>query len=117
MVKGTSTTNEMLAEFARYVCFPGCVVVGKVGLDWSYLPAPGKHDQQSKVFQLLIQVALDADKPLVLHLWDGPFCSSSSVLDQAFLMLTHTVPHNIPMYLHCFTGSAEEAWQWLDCFH
>lgn len=74
------------------------VVVGEIGLDYHYDPAP--RDVQRAVFQTQVGFALERDLPVVIHTREA-MADTLDVLRDAGSRLRSV--------LHCFTGTLAEA--------
>lgn len=74
------------------------VALGEIGLDYYYDLSP--RDVQKRVMQEQIDLALEMDKPVIFHIRDA----HGDMLD-AFRARKH-LPSGI---IHCFSGSAETA--------
>ena len=82
------------------------VAIGECGLDISHkneVPL----DVQKRVFGAQVQLALDLNMPLVLHIRGAE--------EEAFEVLRKKrVPSDWPMHYHCFKGNVEQAEQWFN---
>ncbi|XP_049500545.1 putative deoxyribonuclease TATDN2 [Panthera uncia] len=75
---------------------PRAVALGEVGLDYSY-KCTTPVQQQQKVFERQLQLAVSLNKPLVIH------CREA---DQDLLaIMKRYVPPDYKIHRHCFTGS------------
>ncbi|XP_076077973.1 uncharacterized protein LOC143048260 isoform X2 [Mytilus galloprovincialis] len=83
------------------------VALGEIGLDYSGIFEKHKEVQQI-VFRKQIQIALDMNKPLVIHCRDAE--------QDALAILEEMVPKNYKIHCHCFTGNYESAKKWMDMF-
>lgn len=86
---------------------PEVVAIGESGLDLYWDESP--FDVQRRWLERHVELALDLDKPLVLHIRDAyPECTE--------LLETHA-RHGLRGVVHCFAGEAEEVapfveWGW-----
>ena len=82
------------------------VAIGECGLDISHkneVPL----DVQKRVFGAQVQLALDLNMPLVLHIRGAE--------EEAFEVLRKKrVPSDWPMHYHCFKGNVEQAEHWFN---
>ncbi|MCX6718991.1 MAG: TatD family hydrolase, partial [Candidatus Taylorbacteria bacterium] len=84
------------------------VAIGECGLDY-YRPEEGSIAIQKKVFESLIDLAVEANKPLMLHLRNG---SGRSAYHEAYDILKNE--NGITGNLHFFAGNIEETKLFLD---
>ncbi len=90
-------TPEALAEIAELAEHPRCVAVGEVGLDY-YWDAEHKNEQRL-LFRQMIRLALEVDKPVIVHDREAHGDCLEIVRDYPGLRGV----------FHCFSGSAEMA--------
>ena len=83
---------------------PRCVAIGECGLDYFYDHSP--RETQRLVLIKQIQIAIDLKKPLVIHLRDA--------FDDCLSIFKSHDYSKIPVVIHCFSGTWEEAQVWLD---
>ncbi|XP_033746086.1 uncharacterized protein LOC117331467 [Pecten maximus] len=83
------------------------VALGEIGLDYSGIFKQHKSSQKI-VFIKQIQLALEMNKPLVIH------CREAE--EDALQILEETVPRNYRIHCHCFTGDYESAKKWMNLF-
>jgi TatD DNase family protein len=81
---------------------PGIVAAGELGLDYHYEFAP--RAAQVPVFERLLDAAVQAGKPLVLH-------CREAIDDSLAILKTRPFLDGV---FHCFTGTLEEARRVLD---
>ena len=97
------TFETIVSDFAS---LPEVVAIGETGLDYYYDKAP--QDVQKSVFRRFLQLAIDVDKPVVIH-------SRDAEEDTIALIEESGLRQGI---IHCFTGSREMAIASLDLgFH
>jgi len=78
--------------------------VGEIGLDYHYMHSP--KETQQKILRQFIQLALQVQKPVVIHDRDcGDDCVS---------ILKHETADQIGGVVHCFTGNQNLAKKYLD---
>lgn len=97
-------TAECLAELRELHRQPEIVAVGECGLDYfrDFSPRPA----QRKAFEAQLALAVDCGKPLFLHQRDA---------HADFMAIMKTVAGRIgPAVVHCFTGTKEECFDYLD---
>ncbi|XP_047491684.1 uncharacterized protein LOC125040930 isoform X2 [Penaeus chinensis] len=100
--------GEEEEEQLRLTLFnPKVVAVGEIGLDYS-----GRNNQQPEqqklVFRRQLKIALEFNKPLVIHCRDAE--------RDCLAILKELVPRNYLIHRHCFTEGWEEAQEWLHAF-
>jgi len=86
--------DEALAAIKQLAPDPKVVAIGECGLDYYYEHSP--RQDQMKAFRTQIEIALEADKPLIFHVRDA--------FDDFFKTLAEY--KNIRGVVHCFTGDA-----------
>ena len=100
----TEYTDECDAEMRALHAHPEVVAVGECGLDYfrDFSPRPA----QRKAFERQLQIAVDTGKPLFLHQRDAhaDFMAVMKGFDGALG----------PAVVHCFTGTREEMFDYLD---
>ncbi|MBB5886081.1 hydrolase TatD [Xanthomonas sp. LMG 8992] len=97
-------TAECDAELRALQAHAEVVAVGECGLDYfrDFSPRPAQH----RAFERQLQLAVDTGKPLFLHQRDAH-------LD--FMALMRQFDGKLgPAVVHCFTGSREELFDYLD---
>ncbi|XP_061187774.1 uncharacterized protein LOC133195836 [Saccostrea echinata] len=83
------------------------VALGEIGLDYS--GTFKQHmDVQKIVFRRQIQLALEMEKPLVIHCRDAE--------EDCLQILKEMVPKNYKIHCHCFTGDYTGATRWIEAF-
>jgi TatD DNase family protein len=87
---------------------PKVVAIGECGLDY-YRLDPDSIAKQRIVFESMIDIANEANKPLMLHLRNG---SDKSAYNDAFEIIKSRA--RVKGDLHFFAGSIEEAKLFLD---
>jgi TatD DNase family protein len=86
------------------VCNPKIKAIGEIGLDYHWGVS---RDIQLKVFRTQLELASEAQMPVVIHTrdaWD----------DTLDVLRTSWVPTGLACIMHCFTGDANRARQCLD---
>ncbi len=97
-------TAECDLEMRALHAHPEVVAVGECGLDYfrDFSPRP----MQRKAFEMQLQIAVDTGKPLFLHQRDA---------HADFMAMMKDFEGRIgPAVVHCFTGSREELFDYLD---
>jgi TatD DNase family protein len=97
-------TDECDAQMRALLAQPEVVAVGECGLDYNrdFSPRPA----QRKAFERQLQSAVDIGKPLFLHQRDA-HADFMAVMKQFDGQLP-------PAVVHCFTGTREELFDYLD---
>lgn len=116
-----SIKNYELGDFEKLISEPKVVAVGEVGLDYYRTPEPDKQEIQKKVFEKFLDVAIQYDKPIVLHSRDASKGSTGKVhSDMIQILNSKCLIHNTKLsgVAHSFTGTLEESRKYLDLgFH
>jgi TatD DNase family protein len=97
-------TAECDAEMRALLAHDEVVAVGECGLDYfrDFSPRPA----QRRAFEMQLQIAVDTRKPLFLHQRDA---------NEDFVAIMKNFEGRIgPAVVHCFTGTREEAFAYLD---
>ncbi len=97
-------TEECDAEMRALLSQPEVVAVGECGLDYNrdFSPRPA----QRRAFERQLQTAVDTGKPLFLHQRDA---------HQDFMAVMKQFDGQLPpAVVHCFTGTREELFDYLD---
>jgi len=100
----TEYSAECDAEMRALHAHPEVVAVGECGLDYfrDFSPRPA----QRRAFQLQLQIAADTGKPLFLHQRDA---------HADFMAVMREFDGRLgPAVVHCFTGTREELFDYLD---
>ena len=100
----TEYTDECDAEMRALHVHPEVVAVGECGLDYfrDFSPRPS----QRNAFERQLQIAADTGKPLFLHQRDA---------HADFMAMMKNFDGRIgPAVVHCFTGTREELFDYLD---
>jgi TatD DNase family protein len=100
----TEYTDECDTEMRALQAQPEVVAVGECGLDYfrDFSPRPA----QRKAFERQLQIGADTGKPLFLHQRDAH-------ADFMAMMKNFEGRHG-PAVVHCFTGTREEMFDYLD---
>jgi TatD DNase family protein len=97
-------TAECDAEMRALIAHDEVVAVGECGLDYfrDFSPRPA----QRRAFEQQLQIAVDTGKPLFLHQRDA---------HEDFVAIMRNFEGRLgPAVVHCFTGTREEAFTYLD---
>jgi TatD DNase family protein len=100
----TEYTAECDAEMRALLAHDEVVAVGECGLDYfrDFSPRPA----QRRAFERQLQIAADTRKPLFLHQRDA---------HEDFLAIMRDFEGRLgPAVVHCFTGTREQAFAYLD---
>jgi TatD DNase family protein len=87
-----------LTPFRRWLAQPGVVVVGEIGLDYYYHHSP--KEVQIPVFRQFLELALELDKPVVIHCRDA--------VPDLLAVLEETWKPGHPFEVHSFSGTVPE---------
>lgn len=99
-------TIERLARQHPRVC-----AVGETGLDYHYDHSP--RPAQKQAFRDFIGIARRAGKALTLHIRSNNDPARGDAHGEALAILDEERGFEVPVVVHCFTGSVEEARRWL----
>jgi TatD DNase family protein len=80
------------------------VAIGEIGLDYFREPDKGQRELQREVFVQQLELAQELDLPVILH--------SRACFDDLYAVIKES-GYGLRCVVHCFTGSTEEAQQWL----
>lgn len=97
-------TSECDAEMRALHAHPEVVAVGECGLDYfrDFSPRPA----QRRAFEMQLQIGVETGKPLFLHQRDA---------HADFMAVMREFRDRIgPAVVHCFTGTREELYDYLD---
>lgn len=105
-----SSEEADFTALAALVTNPKVVAVGEVGLDYFHVPADAEAQaaekrKQSIRFSRYIELAKTAGKPLIIH--------SRDCFDDLYAQLK-SEGAGVPFVIHCFTGTMEDMYAWLD---
>ncbi len=92
------------AELLTLASDPKVVAIGETGLDYYY--SPDNKEQQIDSFRKHIQVAVELDKPLIIH--------TRNAVEDTINILKEEGAENVGGVIHCFTESAEMCQTLLD---
>ncbi|XP_037786286.1 putative deoxyribonuclease TATDN2 [Penaeus monodon] len=84
------------------------LALGEIGLDYSCKNNHSRELQQI-VFRRQLKIALEFNKPLVIHCRDAD--------EDCINILMEIVPRDYVIHRHCFTGNWREAERWLSTFY
>ena len=100
--------DEVLKIMRPFLNHPKCVAVGEIGLDYYYEHSDRFKQQKECAAQM--ELAIDAQKPLVIHSRDGEEDLLRLLTDYAKKLKGHYSPGVI----HCFSGTEAFARSCLD---
>lgn len=92
-------TPEDEARMLDFLKHPKCVACGEFGLDYHY--GADTREQQVKLFERHLDLALGCNKAIVLHLREAD--------DDALAILRSADLREKNVHIHCFTGTSEFA--------
>ena len=96
--------ESILSAIERYADDPKVVAIGETGLDYYYDTSP--REAQARVFRRFVQMARRLELPLVLHIRDAH--------EEAKTILREEGQGAVRGVVHCFTGTKEDARDYLD---
>ncbi|MCL1885861.1 MAG: TatD family hydrolase [Dehalococcoidia bacterium] len=98
-----ATTEEEIKELAQLAKHPRVVAIGEIGLDFHADYAP--RGQQLHVLQRQLQLADDAQKPVLIHARQA----ETEILQVLREWTSKRVCKSAPGIIHCFSGTLETA--------
>lgn len=90
--------ESRISFLEQQVRLPACVAVGECGLDYHWMN--GSKQDQASLFAAQIELALQYDKPLLVHTREA---------HDDTLALVRPVTGRIPVVIHCFGYDVDEA--------
>ncbi|OGN17844.1 MAG: hypothetical protein A3C88_02060 [Candidatus Yanofskybacteria bacterium RIFCSPHIGHO2_02_FULL_50_12] len=117
----SSTENSQdnnFSDFEKLLADQKVVAMGEVGLDYYRTPEIKKQEAQKVVFKKFVELALKFDKPIVIHARDAANGTTGKVHQDIFEILRNKLSmisnHSLRGVAHSFTGSIEDAQQYID---
>jgi len=93
--------ESLLGILRKHSKHPKCVAIGEIGIDYYYEHSP--RELQKKWCKKQLELALEVNKPVVIHSRDGEEDLLNLLKEYA-----QKVPYgNSPGVIHCFTGTKE----------
>ncbi len=92
-------------DFSRLLAEPECAAVGEIGLDYFYDQAP--REQQRRVLERFLELALETSLPAVIHCRDRE--GESGAYSDLYAALQSFAGAGGRMVIHCFAGTPEWA--------
>src|SRR5207237_844530 len=90
---------------------PRVVAVGETGLDYYYHHSPPEAQRAS--FRDFIRIARRTGKTLTLHIRDAAAMpAEGSAHAEARAILVEERGFDVPVVVHCFTGTPDDAREW-----
>lgn len=96
-------TEEQFAKFSEQVLHPKVVAIGECGLDYYWDKSP--RDAQKTAFIRQIKLAQSVGKPLIIHMRDA--------VSETLEILKQNAAENVGGVMHCYSGSAEMAQEFI----
>lgn len=91
------------SEIIKFAKHPKVVAIGEIGLDYYWIKDEKNHEIQKKFFETQILLANELGLPILVH--------DREAHADTFEMLKRLATKDIPVVMHCFSGSAEFAKQ------
>jgi TatD DNase family protein len=90
------------AHLRAYASHPKCIAIGECGLDYFRLPKETAEKEREKaaqkeIFRAQIRLAIELNKPLIIHIRDASFDSKSILIEER--------AKKVGGVLHCFNAS------------
>lgn len=99
--EAVTITDEDIELLKKAVQHPKCKAVGEIGLAYYY--DHSSPEVQKKWQEAQLEVALEADLPVVIHSRDA----EADQLEALKKYCNKLKPHKIPGIIHCFTGTKD----------
>lgn len=109
--------NYELSDFEKLISEPKAVAVGEIGLDYYRTPEREKQEKQKEVFEKFLDLAIQYNKPVIIHSRDAAKGTTGRVhQDLLNILNTKYLIHNTRLrgVAHSFTGSTEDAKRYVD---
>ena len=90
--------EEKVKEFAKH---PKVIAIGEIGLDYYWDKDEENHNLQKEVLKKQVKLALDRCLPISVH--------DREAHGDTFDILSEMIHGEIPVIMHCFSGSPEFA--------
>lgn len=109
----TDAANEEVSvlDYETLLENPKVVAIGEIGLDYYRTPEPEKQERQKEAFKKFLELAVKHKKPIVIHSRDAGKGSRGRVHPDLLGILKN---YPVTGMAHSFTGTPEEAKQYLD---
>jgi TatD DNase family protein len=91
--------KQLLINYAKHA---RCIGVGETGLDFYHTKDEIEREQQQKLFMLHCEVANESELPIIIHSRDAEEATFATLKDIKSKF-------DIPILMHCFTGSVDFA--------
>lgn len=112
-----SSKYYVLRDYEELLKEDKVVAVGEIGLDYYRTPEPKKRENQKKVFEQFVDLAVKHKKPLIIHCRDSKIGSAGPAYrDLIEILNTKYLIHDTDLQgvVHSFTGTLEEAKKYLN---
>jgi TatD DNase family protein len=100
--------RKSIGKFRKFADYDKFVAIGEVGLDYFY--DNSNRRAQKVVFEKFSELALELEKPLVVHTRDKD--DKFTAYNDTHKILSDFAGSGGKLVIHCYTGNA----QWLDSF-
>lgn len=114
---GEGLSSNTVESFRLLLQEPKVVAVGEVGLDYYRVSEPEKQEQQKDLLKKFLELAVEYDKPVVLHVRDSAKGSSGKVHSDMIEILSKFYvlsSKSLSGVVHSFTGTVDEAKKYLN---
>jgi TatD DNase family protein len=106
-----ASASEGLPDGLKSMAYSsGISAVGEIGLDYYYDNSP--RDVQRRVFNLQLELASEAKKPILIHLRNSKERGSGDAYGEAMAMMKSRT--GLSGVIHCFSGNTDDARRALD---
>ncbi len=95
---------------------PSVVALGEIGLDYIKRLAVGHEERrrQEEILRRQLQLALDVQKPVILHCRDGEVAGvKRNAHDDMLAIIAEYVPQGLRGVSHCFSGNKVQAEEYM----
>lgn len=96
--------TSVLTEYGKH---PSLVGIGEVGLDYYWSDSPITRVKQAELFQLHIDLAIQHNLPIAVHIRDKK--GEHQCMEDALTILEKNTAIHGKFVVHCFTGNQADA--------
>lgn len=102
-----SAPDTFAEDLKKLLARPRVSALGEIGLDFYYDNSP--RDIQREIFAAQIEIALEAKKPVVIHVRDAKDRADGDANSEVYEMLKDGHADRIGGVIHCFSGNLNDA--------
>ena len=113
----TSSTpkEDTLYKMRHFLSHKKCVGWGEMGLDYFHHPKPSERESQQEFLHTILPEVRASRRPLVIHCRGHPDQPDQARKD-LIPILTHCLPSDYPVYVHCFSEDSTILKEWQAAF-